>query len=104
MTSSFQRDLIRDIFGERPELAFLGHLGQAGLGRGQEEFLQGRASKFITQLQQAMGQQMVQGGLPTINPDEFFGGLDFRRELNRFSPEQRGMDMGRFAPRTRFQF
>ena len=100
----FNRELIAELFGQQPSLAFLGHLGQSGLGQGEQQFLRGRAGDFLQRLQQALGGQMVQGMLPTINPDEFFGGMDFRNELNRFTPQQRGRSMSQFAPRTRFQF
>ena len=104
MSTSFNQDLRRQIFGEQPELAFLGHLSRAGLNQQDEQFLRGRAGDFLQRLQQAMGRELVQGGLPTLQPDQFFEGLDFRNELSRFSPEQRGRSMSQFAPRTRFQF
>src|SRR3990167_6937348 len=103
-TPNFQQDLISEIFGQKPELAFLGYLGQAGLGQGQERFLRGRASDFLDRLQQAVGQQLVQGGLTTITPEQFFGGLNYKQELGQFTPEQRGMGTSRFAPPTRFLF
>ena len=108
MTNDFQRDLIAEIFGDRPELAFQGSLGRAGaqgqLGAGQERFLRGRASDFLSRLQSQYGQQMLAGGLPTLTPEKFFGDIDFRNELYRFSPEQRGMGTSQFAPFTQFRF
>ena len=103
-TPNFRQDLISEIFGERPELAFLGNLGQAGLNQGQERFFRGRASDFLGRLQQKIGGQLVQGGLPTLTPEEFFGGLNFQEEFRRFSPRDRGMGTAGLAPRTRFLF
>ena len=104
MTPNFQQQLMQEIFGERPELAFLGHLTRSGLEPGQQKFLRGRASDFLQQLQSGVGRQLVQGGMPTLMPQDFFGGMDFKDELFRYSPRERGMTQGQFAPRTRFQF
>ena len=104
MSPSFQRDLRSQIFGEQPELAFLAFLSRAGLDQPQEQFLRGRAGDFLQRMRQGMGRELLQGGMPTMGPEQFFEGLDFRNELNRFTPEQRGRNMSQFAPRTRFQF
>ena len=103
-TSSFRQDLISEIFGERPELAFLGNLGQRNLPRNMQDFFRGQTSNFLRQFQQRIGQQLVAGDLPTLTPQDFFGGLDFQQEFRRFSPAERGMGVSQFAPRTRFIF
>lgn len=103
-TPDFQRDLMAEIFGERPELAFRGYLGQAGLAQSQERFLSGKASEFLGRLQQAVGQQMIQGGLPTLTPEGFFGGMDWQNELYKYGRGERGMRTSQFAPRTQFLF
>jgi len=103
-TTPFQKDLISEIFGERPELALLGNIGQSGLGQSQQRFLRGNPSEFLGRLQQKIGQQLVQGGLPTLTPESFFGGLNFRDELSKFSPVDRGLGTSQFAPRTQFRF
>ena len=102
--STFQQDLISDIFGERPELAFLGNLGQRNLPRSMEDFFRGQTSNFLRQFQQQVGQQLVGGNLPTLTPQDFFGGLDFQQEFRNFSPAQRGLGTNRFSPQTRFFF
>lgn len=104
MTTAFNRDLIQEIFGERPELAFLGNLARQGLPFSQEQFLRGRASDFLSRFQQSMGQQLLNGAIPTQGPEQFFGNINFQSELDRFSPQERGLSPGRFAPRTRFFF
>jgi hypothetical protein len=104
MTTSFNKDLLSEIFGERPELAFLGNLGQAGLGKGPEKFLRGKASDFLQRLHQAVGQQMVGGNLPTLTPEDFFGKMNFQQELGQYSPEQRGMETRQYNPFTNFLY
>ena len=103
-TTPFNQDLISEIFGERPELAFLGHLGESGLGRNQQRVLRGQASNFLGRFQQATGQQLARGNLPTLMPEDFFKNLNFQNEFFRLTPQQRGQQSSRFGPRTSFQF
>lgn len=103
-TRGFRDELIREIFGQRPELSYLGNLGQGNLPRNMQDFFRGQTSNYLRQLQQAQGQQLVGGGLPTITPEDFFGGLDFQREFRNFSPLQRGLGTSRLSPRTQFFF
>ena len=100
--NSFNQDLISEIFGERPELAFLGNLDRSGLRPNQQQFLRGRASDFLGRFEQAIGQQLAGGNLPTLLPEDFFRNLNFRNELGRFSPSTRGVGRSRLAPQTRF--
>ena len=74
MSTDFERSIIEQIFGERPELAFLGQLGQRGLPRSQQQFFRERTGDFMRRFQQAVGQQLTQGQLPTLTPEQFFGG------------------------------
>lgn len=99
---TFIQDLISEIFGQRPELAFSGNVAQSGLRPNQQRFLRGRASDFLGRFDQAIGGQLTQGDLPTLTPEKFFGNLDFQNELFKFSPRQRGTGSSQFAPRTRF--
>ena len=105
-TFNFQQDLISEIFGERPELAFLGNLGQRNLPRSMEDFFRGQTSNFLQQFQQQVGQQLVGGNLPTLTPQDFFGpsNLDFQQRFRDFSPLQRGLGTNQSAPRPRFLF
>lgn len=99
-----QDDLISEIFGQRPELAFLGRVGQSGLDQNAQELFRGRTSDFMRRFQQALGQQLTAGQLPTLRPEEFFGGLDLQQEQFRFSPEQRGLSTRGLVGPTRFFF
>lgn len=101
-TPSFNQDIISEIFGEQPKLSFLGYLGNAKLPKSMEEFFRSRASDFLEQYQQAVGQQLASGKLPTLTPESYFGGLNFRNEALKFSPETRGMGTSQFFGRTRF--
>lgn len=99
-----QQDAISEIFGERPELAFLGNLGESGLApRGQELFRR-RTSDFLNRFQTAVGQQLVSGQLPTLTPESFFGKINFQNEFLRLPPGERGVSSGKFAPPTMFRF
>lgn len=100
----FNQDLINEIFGDRPELAFLGHLGQAGLSNNLEDFFRRRTSSFLNRFQQASGEQLVGGNVPTLTPEDFFGNINFQQEAGRFSPESLGQGTGRFRPPTSFNF
>lgn len=104
VTTPFNRQVISDIFGQQPELAFLGFLEQQGLRPQQNQLLRSRASDFLNRFQQAVGSQLAGGQLPTLTPQQFFGGLDFRNELAQLTPQERGIQSSRFAPRTRFFF
>lgn len=100
--NNFNQDLINEIFGQQPELAFLGYLGRSGLDQNDQRFMRGQAGNFLQQLQQTVGQQMAQGGLPTMTPQSYFSGMDWGKELYKYSPQQRGMDTSRFSPMTRW--
>ena len=99
-----QQELINSIFGERPELAFLGALKQQNLPQGLSNFFRGRTSDFLNRFQQSLGSELFQGNLPTQTAQDFFGGFNFRNEALKFSPARRGMGTNQFAPRTRFNF
>ncbi len=101
-SEDFINNVIGNIFGERPQLAFLGNLAQSGLRPQTQKFFRGQAGDFLNRFQQAIGQQLVQGQLPSLTPQEFFGNIDFGREQFNFTPRQRGVARGSFAPRTRF--
>ncbi len=101
-SGDFINDVIGNIFGERPQLAFLGNLAQSGLRPQTQKFFRGQAGEFLNRFQQAIGQELVQGKLPSLTPQEFFGNIDFGREQFNFTPRQRGVARGSFAPRTRF--
>lgn len=100
----FLNDLRSEIFGEQPELAFLGNLGQQrqNLPRNMEDFFRSRTSDFLQRFKQAQGTQLAQGNLPTLTAQDFFGGLDFRNEALRFSPEDRGLGTRGFVGPLRF--
>ena len=98
----FNRDLINEIFGQQPELAFLGYLGRSGLDQNDQEFMRTKAGDFLQRLQQSVGTQMARGGLPTMTPQSFFSGLDWGNELYKYSPQERGQDNSRYAPTTRW--
>lgn len=102
--ATFQQDLISEIFGQRPELAYLGNLGRQNLPRSMEDFFRGQTSNFLRQYQQAQGQQLVGGQIPNMTPEDFFGGLNFQQEFRNFSPMARGLGTRRFSPQTRFFF
>lgn len=106
MTTPFQDDLINEIFTDRHDLAFLGALDQQQdrLPQGGAEFFRRRGGDFLDRFQQTLGGQLMGGTLPSLSPQEFFGGLDFQREFFKFSPESRGMSTSRFNPTTRFFF
>lgn len=104
MATPFGKDLISEIFGERPELAFLGFLGQSQAPQSMQQFFRGQVANFLGQYQQALGQQLVQGNLPSLTPEKFFGGLNFQNEFNKFSPQQRGFFPGRLTGSARFLF
>ena len=101
--TTFNQNLINEIFQERPELAFLGELGRANLPRNLEDVFRSRTSSFLTQLNQRIGSELVQGNLPNIDPAEFFRGA-IQQEQSRLSPEQRGVGTRFFNPRTIFGF
>lgn len=104
-TPDFNKDLLSEIFGERPELAFQGYLAKSGLGQPQQQFMGGKASDFLTMLQQAVGKQMAGGALPTLTPESFFGGMDFKNEMyQNYGREQRGMGTSQFSPFTQFRY
>ena len=98
----FTKDLIAEIFGERPELAFLGHLGKSGLSDNLEAFFRRRTSGFLQRFQQAAGQQLVGGSIPTQTAEDFFGGINFQQEAGKFSPETLGLGTSRFRPSQSF--
>ncbi len=102
--NSFNQDLISEIFGQDPELSFLGRLSQSGLRPNQQRTLRGQLPTFLSRLRQSAGRSLVQGNIPTLLNDDFFKNLNFRDELFKLSPGQRGQNRSRFAPRTRFQF
>jgi len=98
-------DLIREIFGADPELAFLEQVGGQGLSQNMQEFFRGQTGNFLRQFNQNLAQQLGQGRLPGINAGRnFFGGLNLREEFGKFSPQQRGLGISRFNPQTRFFF
>lgn len=103
-TTPFNKDLINEIFRQDPGLSFLGRLSQSGLRPNQQKALRGQLPDFLRRLRQSTGRQLVQGNIPTLLPDDFFGNLNFQDELFKLSPQQRGQGQSRFAPRTRFQF
>lgn len=104
MTTPFNRDIISEIFGHQPELAFLGFLGESQAPQSMQQFFRGRVGDFLGRYQQAVGQQLVQGRLPSLRPEQFFGGLNFQNEFSKFSPQQRGFFPGRLTGSARFLF
>lgn len=102
-TPNLIQDIIEEIYGERPELALFGRLGQSNLGRNQREFLRSQAPRFLQQYQQRIANQLSQGQLPNLSPSEFFNNdFDPLQEYYRLPPQQRGLGISQFAPRTRF--
>ncbi len=102
--NSFNQDLISEIFGQDPELSFLGRLSQSGLRPNQQKSLRGQLPEFLSRLRQSAGSSLVGGNIPTLLNDDFFKNINFRDELFKLSPQQRGQSQSRFSPRTRFGF
>ena len=101
----FVSDLIDEIFGEQPKLAFQARLGQSGLNRSGMDFFLRNTGQFLDRFSQGIAGQLGAGQLPTLDPFSFFGpesGFNFNQELLRFSPASRGQGTSQFAPRTRW--
>lgn len=104
MTSPFAKNIISEIFGERPELAFLGFMGESQAPQNMQQFFRGKVGDFLGRYQQALGQQMARGQLPNLTPEQFFSQMDFPQEFSNFSPQQRGFFPGRQMGSARFLF
>ena len=105
------QDISRDVFGQNPDMAFLGRLGQANLPQGQQNYFRRNVGDFLSRFQQHLSQQFLQADPNNFNPntdlsrsEDYFGGLNFQNEYLKQSPTSRGFFSGQFAPRTRFQF
>lgn len=105
--------LRRDMFNRDPQLAFLASLGQAGGGKGMQDYFRSRAGDFLTRFQQHISQQLLDAGPEfrmndpkngLTHAEDYFQGLNFREEYLRNSPQQRGEFSGQSAPRTRFLY
>lgn len=104
-SGSFMDELIADIFGESPELAFLGHLKEKNLSGSLENFFINNTNTFLDQFKARQAQQLAQGGLPTLEPGKFFKDFDFRQAAGKFSPQRRGLGTGNLiGSRTNFGF
>ena len=101
-------DFSREVFGQNPELAFLGRLGQAGGGRQMQDYFRRRTGDFLSRFQQQLSRQLLEADPNTFNPsqlstpEDFFGGINFRNEFLSQAPTQRGFFSGQFAPHTRW--
>ena len=108
------QDLLRrDMFNRNPELAFLGSAAQAGGGQRMQDFFRARAGDFLTRFQQHISQQLLRGGPEfrmndpqsgLTHAEDYFQGLNYQNEYQRYSPQQRGVLSGLTAPRTRFLY
>ena len=71
----------------------------------QERFLKGKYSDVYDQYRQGLGGELAAGRTPT---QSFFGDFLPNFDLNKFrlgfSPQQRGLGMNRFMPRTQFLY
>ena len=104
MSPGFREQFISDIFDQQPELAYLGTIGSKNLPESMVRHFRSRTSDFMNRFQQAMGQQLLGGNIPSISPQDFFGGLNFQQEFRNLSPQQRGFGTSRLVPRTQFYF
>lgn len=103
--STFQSDLIAEIFGEAPELAFLGHLKQKNLPKSLEKFFIENTNTFLDQFKAKQAQQLAQGGIPSSGAGSFFEDFDFQEAAAGFSPQRRGLGTSAFVgARTKFGF
>lgn len=100
----------RTVFGQNPELAFLGHLDRAGGTRSLQQFFRNRVGDFQRRYQAHVSRQLMEADPETFDPatltrpEQFFGGLNFQEEFAGYSPEEQGSFPHRFAPKTRFLF
>jgi hypothetical protein len=101
---TMQQDILKEIFGERPELAYQGRLAQAGGRPRFQDFFRQRQQDFMQQFQGQVGRDLLEGKPldQVTTPESFFGGLDFQSEFRRTAPTQRGFFSANFAPRTRW--
>lgn len=86
----FDEGFGRGLFQDDPGLAFETVLGQSGQSRGTVDIFRKNASRFLSQFQGALGNQILELGRNDLNPLDFFQGLDLDQELQRLSPSQRG--------------
>ncbi len=104
MSPAFREEFISDIFGQKPELAYLGTMGRQNMPESMERYFRANTSDWVQRFKQRMGQQLLDRNLNIIEPEEFFGGLNFEQEFRNLSPQQRGFGTSRLAPRTQFDF
>lgn len=92
-----------DFLNASPESGYFGYLAQMGLPKGMQNFyqtqFQPQQSKYMGQL----GQQILQGGAPTMNWTDYLKDLfapqgGAYQQWQGMSPWARGEDTGRFAP------
>ena len=103
------QDLTSDVLGQRPELAFLGKLSQAGGSRGMQDFYRRRTGDFLSQFQGRLAQQLMGAGPgfdpnSLTKPEDFFGGINFQQDFLSRPPQERGFFSSQYAPKTRYLF
>ena len=104
MSSSLWPDFAREAFGEKPELAFQGHLARAGGGRRLQDYYRQRSSDFLNQFQGQVGRELLEGRGPDelTRPEEFFGRINFQDQFSSIAPTQRGFFSSSLSPKTRW--
>ncbi len=95
---------------ENPFLSFLNEQPEAGYYSYQNQWKTPNAKKYFqgqfSNIQnQYMGQlgQMIRGGqAPTLQFTDFLSQFPWQQKFQELSPQERGQDLGRFNPFTRW--
>lgn len=105
MGADFTNDLLRELIGQEPSLAFFGRLANIDLTPLQRRFFETQRGRFEDRFAGQLS-SLIQGGtpasqLPTF--EDFLSDIDFGREFFSTPPSLRpGSGRSRFAPPTRF--
>ena len=92
-----------DFLEEEPELPYQAALKKANLTPNQYQTFRNQRQNIFAQFQARLGEQLLQGTLPTERWTDFTGNFDWNKEFERFAPSQRlGGGTGNFGPTMRF--
>ena len=103
--NDFYKDFYKDLLGEYPEAGFATRLqSQTPQGSAQRRFFAPRFNPIFQEYLGTTGQEILEGGAPTLTFDKFLQNFDFNQRFRSRAPTERGQGQARFNRPTRFFF
>ena len=97
----FDNNFWKDWLDEQPQIGYAAHLQDQGFGRNKTQALRRMFGDIQFNFFGQLGNQVRQGGSPTLRWNDFLETFDFDKYYRSLSPSQQGRHRGAFAPGLR---